>query len=519
MKKTIIFSIKSALISLVGLASSQLLQAQVPIVRPAEAGRVPIVRPNQISPSDQSQNTAFGGSGQNGGVPIISGSNWQNSPAIVGSGVSNSTIDAYVPPIVTGGGKRPEISPAPITIPSAPPTMGLSSFAQPNAMASTPAWNSEASNESSYQPWISSSVPGYGNSASEVDQNCGCDGGLGAGSDCYGCDDGSCTTCVSLGLGLRGRSTLGLRRPSLCGPFCMMGGVANCGFDNCGYVSSASRYFQADALYWRRSDGGILGTNFGGVPNDNWNWGWRGTLGWRQDEIIGHELSYFGFQPFADTVNQTSPGGLIDARFFPAGGYNFGLLNSFYDADATSQTMQTRLHSVGFSRVRFGWDVVKTTFGMRYIWLDDKYQLASQSGANVGLFQTKAINQLIGPDLGLELLYDVGRRISFSGKVKGGLYIDFNRQDTNVANNVNQLVASRIDRTDWAGSLELGANAYFKLGQNSRLRGGYDGFWLFDVSSVTNSYPNFVTPLTGSSPWDDRTVKFHGVSFGIEFFR
>ncbi len=316
-----------------------------------------------------------------------------------------------------------------------------------------------------------------------------------------------------------GRPTLGLRQAVGCGPFCLLGGVANCGFDDCGYVSPAERYFQADALYWRRSDGGIIGTTFGGVSNNDWNWGWRGTLGWRQDEIIGYELTYFGFQPFSDTVRQTSPAGLIDARFFPAGGYNFALLDSFYDAEVTRQTMQSRLHSVGLSRVRFGWDVVKTSFGMRYIWFDDQYQLASQSGADLGLFQSKAVNNLFGPDLGLELLYDVGRRISFSGKIKGGLFINFNRYETNVANNATQLVAARVDRTDWAGSLELGANAYFKLGRHARLRGGYDGFWLFDVASVTENYPTFVTPLTGQTPGADRDAKFHGVSFGLELFR
>lgn len=365
------------------------------------------------------------------------------------------------------------------------------------------------------EPWINPSVPGYG----AVDQGCGCDGGSGSGSTCDGCSDSACTSCGGIGLGRIGRPTLGLRRAVGCGPFCLLGGVANCGFDDCGYVSPAERYFQADALYWRRSDGGIIGTTFGGVSNNDWNWGWRGTLGWRQDEIIGHELTYFGFQPFTDTVRQTSPAGLIDARFFPAGGYNFALLDSFYDAEVTRQTMQSRLHSVGLSRVRFGWDVVKTSFGMRYIWFDDQYQLASQSGADLGLFQSKAINNLFGPDLGLELLYDVGRRISFSGKIKGGLFINFNRYETNVANNSTQLVAARVDRTDWAGSLELGANAYFKLGRHARLRGGYDGFWLFDVASVTENYPAFVTPLTGQTPGADRDAKFHGVSFGLELFR
>ncbi len=355
--------------------------------------------------------------------------------------------------------------------------------------------------------------------------DCGCDGSTTGGCDGGGCGNPSCTTCISFGLnglggsgraGLMGRSNRGLSlrcRPSV------LGGIANVGFENCGYICDARNYFQADALYWRRSDGGIIGTNFGGPDDAEWQLGWRGTIGWRLDEILGYEATYFGFQPMKEDVRQSSVGGAIDALFIPRGGLTTAHLDSFFDANQTQQTLQTRFHSAEFSRVRFGWDVLKTSVGMRYIWLDDQYDLASRSGADLGLFRMKANNNLIGPTVGLELLYDVGRRISYSARAKGGAYLDFTRLDTNLADGANQLIQNRNNQTDLAASLELGANAYLKLTHNVRLRGGYDALWLYNVMSVAENYPVFVTPLTGRNPDDSRRVDLHGVSFGIEFFR
>ncbi|MEQ1904462.1 MAG: hypothetical protein ABL888_09780 [Pirellulaceae bacterium] len=349
------------------------------------------------------------------------------------------------------------------------------------------------------------------------DSSGGCDGG--------GCGSSSCTSCLSLGLcGLGGSGRAGLMdrhvngssvwcRPSL------LGGISHVGFENCGYICGARHYFQADALYWRRSDGGIIGTNFGGPDDAEWELGWRGTIGWRQDEIVGYEANYFGFQPMQEVVRQNSAGGAIDAQFSPRGGLTTTHLDSFFDANQTQQTLQTRFHSVEFSRVRFGWDVLKTSVGMRYIWLDDQYDLASQSGADIGLFRLKANNNLIGPTVGLELLYDVSRRISYSARAKGGAYLDFTRLNTNLADGANQFIQNSNTQTDLAASLELGANAYLKLTHNVRLRGGYDALWLYNVMSVAENYPVFMTPLTGRNPDDSRRVDLHGVSFGIEFFR
>ncbi|MEZ6095725.1 MAG: hypothetical protein R3C03_16100 [Pirellulaceae bacterium] len=158
--------------------------------------------------------------------------------------------------------------------------------------------------------------------------------------------------------------------------------------------------------------------------------------------------------------------------------------------------------------------------GIRYMWLDDQYSLASTNlSGDTGLFKLEANNHLLGPDLGLELLYDVGRRVSFSGKLKGGAYLDIFRHRTILGQNGTQFVGNENNSTNIAASLELGANAYYRLGPNARLRGGYDALWLYNVLSAHENYPAVITPLTGFDPDDARQMTFHGVSFGIEFYR
>jgi hypothetical protein len=346
---------------------------------------------------------------------------------------------------------------------------------------------------------------------------------------CQGCGDYGCSGCeVELpglqGLGGRLRPTGEIRgrlRHRIAHVLPNLGGdIYHFGFDQCGYISEANHYAQVDALYWTRGDGGVIGTNFGGPTDYPYTWGWRTTLGWREDAIRSYEMTYFGFTPFESTTRQLSPAGAIDARFLPSGGFGATQTSSFYNAVDTSQTLTTQFHSFEFARARFGWDVVKSSMGLRYMWFEDEYRLDTINNVgDVGIFRLNANNHLIGPDMGLELLYDVGRRISFSGRAKAGAYLDIYRHQTNLVNNGVQYIGNENNATSVAASLELGANAYLRLGQNVRLRGGYDALWLYNVLSVSDNYPGLVTPVTGFDPDDSSNASLHGASFGIEFYR
>lgn len=287
-----------------------------------------------------------------------------------------------------------------------------------------------------------------------------------------------------------------------------------------GFMPCASRYFIFDGLYWTRNDGEIAGTNFGGISDYEWDFGARVTIGRRVDAIAGYELSYLGLLPLDAQVNQASGIGAIDALFVPGGGFGAVQTGAFFNAIQTTQTVQTRLHAVEFNRVRWGWDVVQTNVGLRYLWFEDDYKLESRNiFANTGTFALSAVNQLIGPEIGLSLFYDVGRRISFSSFGKLGGYVNFYRTDLDLINGGVHYLSNRHSEVDFSATLDLGVNAHVHIARGVRLRGGYGAMWLWDVTSSADNFPDVLRPTTGFNPDDTDTVFFHGANVGLEFYR
>ncbi|HMP80792.1 MAG TPA: hypothetical protein PKD54_15160, partial [Pirellulaceae bacterium] len=291
-------------------------------------------------------------------------------------------------------------------------------------------------------------------------------------------------------------------------------------FDNCGFVPRASFYGIIDALYWTRTKGSFIGTTFGGLPGFDYDWGVRATLGGRTDQVSGYELSFLGIMPLEQERQILSPGGGINALFEPAGGLNFGHVSSFFNMVEANQFARSRLYSVEFNRVRWGWDIVKTHIGLRYIHFDDQYLLRSRNFFNnQGEMELAARNDLFGPNVGIDLFYDVGRRTSFSWFLKAGGYANSQRTSFELTNNGTQFVNNRDSNGRFSGSVDGGVNAHMHLRQNARLRAGYSVLYLYKVASATENYPAFVTPLTGLSSDTKSSVFFHGATFGLEFYR
>lgn len=291
-------------------------------------------------------------------------------------------------------------------------------------------------------------------------------------------------------------------------------------FENCGFVPRASFYGIFDALYWTRTKGSFVGTTFGGLSGFDYDWGIRGTLGGRIDQVTGYELTFLGLVPLEQERQILSPGGGINALFEPAGGLNFGHVSSFFNAVETNQFAETRLYSVELNRVRWGWDIVKTHIGLRYVYFDDSYLLRSRNIANVtGEMEITAKNNLFGPNVGIDLFYDVGRRASFSWFLKAGGYANAQRTSFELTNNGIQFVNNRDSNGRFSGTIDAGVNAHLHLRRNARIRGGYSALYMYKVASATENYPAFVTPLTGLNTDTKSSIFFHGATFGLEFYR
>lgn len=329
------------------------------------------------------------------------------------------------------------------------------------------------------------------------------------GNSAGGCEHCGGTGCSHCGMG--GWNGLGNRELLQLG-----GGCDNGCF---GLMPCAQNYFIGDVLYWTRNGGDVVGTDFGGVYDYDWNFGTQVTMGTRTDPLYGHELVYFGLFELNAGNTEFSPTGAIDARFNPTGGLGYGQTYAFFDGEEVTQTASSRLHSFQLNRTRLGWDVVQSHLGLRYIWFEDEYQLQSRNVfGESGRLSLDARNQLIGPEVGVKLFYDVGRRISFSSHWKLGGYLNAYRSSTYLENDGVPEVNNSDSGTGFSASFDLGVNAHVHLTQRMRLRGGYGILWLWDVASVSGNFPSTLTPSSGTSTNDSESAIFHGANVGFEFY-
>jgi len=391
------------------------------------------------------------------------------------------------------------------------PVSNSSLRVQTNSCAQTPA---TANSKDMDSP--PGNVDGQISYESELPSTGGCD-----------CGSGACPDCSGAGLPVVGNNLL--QRHGIVhgnGPLNRIrgriGGLLGGGtrYGMCGFCPDASRYVVADGLYWSRSDGGVVGNNFGGVGGtDVWSGGLRITVGARRDAVSGVEATFMGLSSITDSLTSTSGAGNINANFTTSGGFNSVQTGSFYNATQTYQETNTQLYSIALNRVRYSWDVARTHCGIRYLSLQDDYLYSSTSAAGTGTYTLNAMNNMFGPEAGLDLYYDVGRRVSFSGFGKAGGYLNFTQIDSDLINNGFQFLNNRNTDVDLAASLELGINAHLHLTNHTRLRVGYNGMWLWGVASYDDNFPTTMSPTTGFGTDNSSSTFLHGANFGLEIYR
>ncbi len=310
-------------------------------------------------------------------------------------------------------------------------------------------------------------------------------------------------------------------------------------FNSSGSNAYARRYLIAEALYFDRTEGQITNSNFGTLNDFDAGFGARITVGVRSDSTQGREFQYSGIDSAQQDrlVVQNDP--IIQSRLVTDGGLVGASLSAFSNATRQEETKESYFHSLEFNRVKWGWDVLKSYIGFRYLYFDDEYSLISSrrafsaaetggvsTAAESGQFEVSAINHLFGPQIGGELYYDVGYRWSLSGVSRAGAYLNLSRFDTRVTNNSINFLDTEDTNATIAFTYEAGLNAKYRLTQQAHFRIGYNILLIDNVSTVSDNLDErtvgsqiFVTPTLGSSASDSDNVFFHGLSLGFEIYR
>ena len=196
---------------------------------------------------------------------------------------------------------------------------------------------------------------------------------------------GGCSTCgtSSGSCGCNGAGGCGGNGVSACSS-CGENGCFNEAevenmFNTSGSNAYARRYVIAEALYLDRDDGSIFNSNRGSLTDFDFGGGARITVGRRDDSTSGREFQYSGTEALSQTITSTSDDGSIQSLFVPGNGLGFTDTAAFFNATEQEQSKESYFHSLEFNKVKWGWDVIKSYVGLRYIYFDDEYTLFSQN--------------------------------------------------------------------------------------------------------------------------------------------
>lgn len=190
-------------------------------------------------------------------------------------------------------------------------------------------------------------------------------------------------------------------------------------------------------------------------------------------------------------------------------------LSEFDNATFHSQGYRTRLNSVELNRRWYGWDVISTFAGARYINIDEDYLFNSTGAAGTGVLSIQTDNQMGGAQIGTELMYPVGNWMTTTS-LKGALMANFAEGNVRLLNAGVVEVANSDDKLRLVPLVELGYYFSYQITPRVKFRGGYEFWWLCGFAEAPRQLTNPITAKTGARLNAGSDVFYHGASAGIE---
>lgn len=285
-----------------------------------------------------------------------------------------------------------------------------------------------------------------------------------------------------------------------------------------------SMYFNYEALWLTRDGGDFYTLSRNTFLADDWGYefGGRYTIGQLSDCVNGWEVSYVGpfdWQRSRDSVDNF---GNLQSQLFPTNGYTPADINAFNNANQHRQSWRARLNSYEFNRRWWVWDVLSTLVGVRYIDYEEDFTFFSFQNAGLntpsaaGLLTESVDNEMLGLQIGGDLIYPMTLRSNMGIRGKAGVYANSADRRAFVNNNGTILVNSGDSDIDVAGVFELGVYYNYHILPSVRLTTGYEFWWMTGVATIPDQLPTLITPASGTSVSISDDVFFHGGSIGVQ---
>ncbi len=312
--------------------------------------------------------------------------------------------------------------------------------------------------------------------------------------------DKTVTRQASLLSGGRPRArSIGYGRPDPCNPGC-----------------DVSWYFGYESLWLKReNDERFSLSNNSFLSDFEFERGGRYTAGYLSDCVNGWEIVYAGPFDWRRTANVAGAANL-QSNLVPTV-YTAAQIDTFNSADQHFQDYRVQLNSFELNRRWWTWDVLSTMIGLRYVDYEEDYLFFSNRvGTGTGVLIESVDNQLLGAQIGADVLYPFSLRGNVGFRGKAGVYANLDERSTFLRNGGTVLLNAGDEDVDVAGIIEMGVVANYHIVPSIRLTAGYEFWYMPGTATVPEQRPGQISPASGTTVFDDADLFLHGGSVGLQ---
>ena len=196
--------------------------------------------------------------------------------------------------------------------------------------------------------------------------------------------------------------------------------------------------------------------------------------------------------------------------------------SSFMGAPYQWSRFRSRFDSLELVTKRWGWDVISCTSGIRYIDVNEEFELYSiDTDESIGHLQMNTQNDAVGYQLGVDVYYPVGRW-TMEANLKGSVNANLARGQFRLENggpwpDFGTLYGNDFTTVCFSGLVELGYHMNYQLSERMKLRAGYEAIFLYGMAGAVEQLRDGTLRVnTGTHADTERWVVYHGGTFGLE---
>ena len=241
---------------------------------------------------------------------------------------------------------------------------------------------------------------------------------------------------------------------------------------------------------------------------EGWELTFTGMFEWEVEDERDHRAPYNNNTGAPDFYTTLVPVD-VDASSFLGAPYQYSRFRSRFD-------------SLELVTKRWGWDVISCTSGIRYIDVNEEFELYSiDTDESIGHLRMNTQNNAVGYQLGVDVYYPVGRW-TMEANLKGSVNANLARGQFRLENggpwpDFGTLYGNDFTTVVFSGLVELGYHMNYQLSERMKLRAGYEAIFLYGVASAVEQLRDGTLRVnTGTHADTERWVVYHGGTFGLE---